>query len=143
MRKTYVNTTKWLAKSQAVRKAFYVGGKSAVDFGMDSLMKETVKNVSGPHYGTKNGRPVRGPMTGRMPIPRITGALSRSVTQVRINHFLGAVFADKRKAAHAEPVHNLRKNPRPFLGRAVRDIREAVYNRMRYAVILAIRKVGR
>jgi len=136
----YVDTSGWKRKIKKIMRQNPAVIKRAVDFGMDTLYKETLKNLSGPHYPVG----VRGPMTGKMPIPRVTGTLVRSLSAKRVSFDVGFVYTDKRIANYNALVHDGTKHtkPRRYLGDAVRAKRQAIINRMKYEILLAIRKEG-
>jgi HK97 gp10 family phage protein len=136
----HVDTTGWMRKLKACEGAALEAMKRAVDFGMDEINKGAVRNLSGPHY--KHG--TRGPRTGQMPIPRVTGTLARSLTSKRFHPTLGVIYADKKVANYAGFVHDGTRfmKPRRFLSNVVQERKAAIVNRWKYEILLAIRREG-
>lgn len=121
----------------------------AIDFGMDEINKGIAKNVKGPAYGVKktasgNQIPKRGPGTGKMPIPRITGNLAKSIQSSRPTSLLGAIYSNKTIAPYSFMVHEGTRfqKKRPFLKNAVDERRQAILNRWKYLFEIQCRKWG-
>ncbi len=132
-------------KIEAVKRAYAPQLDNVVKFGHDTLMEEANKNLSGPYYG----KDMRGPQTGKMPIPQITTMLRHSMGSAVLSKWkefttMIAVFSDKRVASYNAYVHDGTKyqRPRRFLGDAVKARKQAIQNRMKYQILLAIRKEG-
>jgi hypothetical protein len=123
-----------------------------IEWGMETLYKKVLINVSGAHYGfrsTKTGRqvPIRGAMTniGKLPVPVVYGDLRDSITKQRLDKHLGAVFAHSGVAPHAKEVHNGSKTMRPrrFLGDAVTGLRPIIIRKFVTDLKAASRLYGR
>jgi HK97 gp10 family phage protein len=136
-----VDTTRMSLKFKNVKMANQVATIKALLFARETVMAETIKNLSGPHYkiGTS------GPQTGRMPIPRMTGDLARSLAHQKLSDLLYRIYSDQKIAPYAKFVHDgtKRMKPRRYLYDAVKAKKQAIINRMRNELKIAIRKVGR
>ena len=142
-----VDINGWLEKSSRLRAAMPEIISDLIDYGMDTLQEATIKNVSGPAYGTKGGRQIRGLLTnaGKLPVPVVFGSLRRSIQKRKINPTLGAVYSDDDICPHNKWVYygTRKMRPRAYLKLAVQERRPAIENRGRYMVISEIRKIGR
>jgi len=121
----------------------------AVDHIHDRIRQEVDKNVSGPAYGvrkTKTGGqvPNRGPQTGKMPIPRITGTLARSVISKRPAPEMAVIYVDDNIAKSGKYVHNgtrLQK-ARRFLSDPVNILHNSLIANAKEIIITGIRPIG-
>lgn len=157
MSQEYVDISRLQAKMAAILKTAPDECKKAVSYAFGQIYLGAIKNLSGPHYGTEPTRtggqkPGRGPETGKMPIPRITGNLAGSLSYVRPTDFLVIIFSDRKKANYAKYVHgsmeegsdqsSLKIKPRRFLGDVVRTKRDAIGKEMTRIIKEGIDKVG-
>ncbi len=140
--KGYVDASRWLGKSAAVRRAMARGYQKGLKAIAQDIYKAAQKNLKGPHYGPK--QKFRGQQTGKMPIPRVTGTLARSLKMRRITPQLWAVFADSKVARYAVYVHEgtSRVRPRRFIGDAVRLHKQKYLMQLRNTIKGEIRGEG-
>jgi len=113
----------------------------------DHINKEAAKNLSGPHYGKDTN--YRGPMTGQMPIPRITSMLAQSLTVQKVLKngpyiTLTAIFPDKRRAPYAGIVHDGTRyiRPRRFLQDPISEWKHAILFNWEQKILQKIREDG-
>lgn len=108
----------------------------------DIILTETVKNVSGP--GIRPGI-TDSPAIGKMPVPRRTGDLARSIKRKTIYSWLYAVFSDPKIAPHGKYVHNgtKRMKPRRFLWGAIQKNYRKIHTKMNNDLLKKIRFIGR
>jgi len=146
MTQVYINTLGWIAKSYSINKAIPNIVEQAVTYGIDILHSAVLKNVSGPAYGTVNGRPIRGFLTnaGKLPVPVVTGALRRSILKERIQPNLGVVYSSNALAKYNRYVHygTRKMAPRRFVEDAARERKQAIENHFRYLFLMNLRKLG-
>jgi len=136
------STTKWFGKSKAVRHALASTYSSSLEKIAKDVYKRSQANLKGPHYKKKDN--YRGPGTGKMPVPRVTGTLARSLKITKLNAGLWVVFADSKVAKYAIYVHEgtRKMQPRRFIGDVVTQ-RKGIYLRyLKMRVKAAIRSVG-
>jgi HK97 gp10 family phage protein len=128
------------AKSTRVKFALSEAIKEALEFGMDELSRKVTANLSGIRH--KPGTP--SPYPGQIPVTKISVNLSQSVASKRIDLMHGVVYIRKDKAPYAKWVHwgTKRMKPRRFMTEAIADRKQAIINKQRYLVKLAIRKAG-
>jgi len=146
---TNVDVTGWYFKSNAVKTAFAVRAPVVMAKIAQLVYARAKINLSGPNYGvrrTSGGLQVfnRGAMTGKMPVPRPTGTLARSLTIIPITPLHYAIFADQRIAHYAKFVHNGTRHmkPRRFLGDPIRQLRASSIQMAKMELIKVIRAVG-
>jgi len=133
-----VNKTKWEMKVKYIQALTPLAVAQVVDFGLDTVLKETVKNLSGGNTDEP----------GSYPVPRRTGDLARSVADsspVRLLPELGYVWSNDDIASYNKAVHDGTKytSPRRFLDDAVREKRPGIEDFTRKEILKAIGSVGR
>lgn len=140
-------TNTFPAKCEKLQKELWPVLEKVIQFGSDEILQASTKLLSGPHYGPEVN--YRGAQTGKIPIPRITSMLSRSLTlSVVLKNgpyvSLMAIYPDKRIAPYAGAVHdgNRYVKPRRYLQDPVRERKQAILNRWNNLVLLQIRKEG-
>lgn len=147
----HIDTSRWDWKTENIKAALLPAIKKVVEQGHDWVMISVNRNIKGPAYGytlktSKTGKtyiqPNRGPQTGRMPIPRITGMLARSVRTFRASPALVAIIGDKRIAAHAPRVHDNPKNPRPFIEQPILQNKRPIYVMWNHELLKVLRELG-
>jgi len=117
-----VDTSRFTLKTLRVKREVMKIAPQLVMEAANELHKLANKNLSGPGYGTHSG-PLgglvagRGPMTGKMPVPRITGTLAGSLQIKPLSPFCWTVFADQKRAPYAVYVYYGTKyvQPRKFI----------------------------
>lgn len=134
-------------KCAKLQKELWPVLEKVIQFGSDEILQAADKQLSGPHYGPETN--YRGSQTGKMPIPRITSMLSRSLKlQVVLKNgpyiSLMAIYPDKRIAPHYKAVHDGTRyvRPRRYLQDPVRERKQAILNRWNNLILLQIRKEG-
>lgn len=145
-----VDTTGWKIKKRAVYKVLATQIPRLLDMATDDVMESTIANLSGPHY--KPGK--RGPMTGKMPIPRVMSMLVRSIKKQHIDYSSRLVYSDPNVAPYNAAVHNGHRimhkgvqvgyvKGRDYLGRVIKLKRISLQILWRNTLLNAIRTVGR
>ena len=135
-----IDMSGWENKSRAIQIAIAKAVVAAVDFGLDTLYRETVKNVMGIRHNERTPSPY----PGVLPVTKISGKLGTSITEKRHDAVSGYVYADETKANYAKYVHDgtRKMRPRPFLRAAVQARKEAIINRMRNLILIEVRRAG-
>jgi len=113
-----------------------------LDWGHDQVKDKIDAYLSGPHYNEGE----RGPCTGQIPIPRVSGRLAASVAKpIRISPYLIKFFSDGKIAPYNFFVHDGTKKmkARRFIKDPVDERRPAVENKWRYEIIKETRKRGK
>lgn len=117
----------WIKKVGLTKLELGRAIQKSVNYMMDTVYKETAKNLNGPCYGSytiaegKNQKKtqygsyrigdkiyLRGPLTnsGEFPVPKVSSQLSKSLTEMRLSPTIGAVFTDRRKARYNALIHD-------------------------------------
>jgi len=140
-----VDISKAKLKLRSVKRAFAVSAAKVILESAQEIYDRIGKNLEGPHYGvrtTRTGSQVakRGPGTGKLPVPRITGNLSRSLTMTPLSSVVIAIWCDPRIAHYARYVA-LRKT-QDFFYSVGNERRQAIQNRTRYQLLKAVRAEG-
>lgn len=114
----------WMLKSKKIRRAVWVEAAQGLRVIAKALYTRAQVNLKGPHYSPPK---YKGPRTGEMPIPRVTGSLARSLKMRKMMEVLWKVFSDSSVAAYNKYVHDgtKRNRPRRFLMDTVRVNRPA------------------
>jgi len=123
-----MDTKKWREKRQRAEAVLNPLRKQMVSHGVEMVYRKAAENLEGPYYGPGG----RGPGTGKIPVPRLTTALRRSLTKNQVDETdesLGVVYTDHKVAPHDVSVHqgNRRTRPRRFLGNAFLVMKIPVY----------------
>lgn len=144
-----VDTSGFELKSRRVKTAFAAAAARVLLEAAQDIYMRADKNLKGPHYGvqtTAGGMqvPKTGAQTGKMPIPRVTGTLARSLKLTPLSTMTVAVWADPHVADYAKYVHDGTKHmkPRRFIGDVVQERKSALQNMMRQKLLEAIRAEG-
>ena len=133
----------WRKKQEAILKVVAPAIKESVDWGLDKLMVETIKNVSGEHIKPEIKKPRKKKKLGdskkksksskstpkssqepekeeeetkedlKYPVPIITGTLKKSIKPIRYNDWLAAVTSDESIANYNKWVHDGTKYMKP------------------------------
>jgi len=137
-----IDISGWQKKYKKIVEELAPGIARAVDFGMDTLHQEVIKNVTGMHYKPP-GAPDE-PLKGSYPVPVVTGTLRRSIKGIRINSVLGVIASDQNIANYNKFVHDGTRymKPRRFMLDALKAREQAIINRMKYEIIKVVRKYG-
>jgi len=145
-----VDPTLWYMKSKQVQLIIATQGAKLLTLAAQDVFTRTLKNLSGPNYGVRTSlggvqTPKSGPGTGKMPVPRVSGNLARSLKLVPVSVFIWSIYSDQRIANYAKYVHNGTRymRPRRFLGDVIRQRRQIVQERMRRLLLAAVRNRGR
>jgi len=117
-----VDTSRFTLKTLRVKREVMKIAPQLVMEAANELHKLANKNLSGPGYGTHSGPrgglvANRGPMTGKMPVPRISGHLAQSLYIRPLSLVSFAVGADQKIAPYAVYVYygNQYVQPRKFI----------------------------
>jgi len=143
----HVNIEGWKKKSRDVRASMMKSIADVLDKCEDDVFQRMIANLSGPHY--KIG--TRGPSTGKMPVPRMTGTLARASRRKRLSASERIIFSDPKVAHYAKYVHDGTRpraghpgmKPRHYLGDVIKQRRAAWLFTIRMAILNGIRLVGR
>jgi len=157
-----LDITGWETKVKNVLEVQARVVKEVVEWGLDSLKQETIKNLSGKRFNveerkTPEVRAYIRSMRGKLPVNIMFSKLKESIKTINFSTVFGAVYSDHTNANYNRAVHfGYRKTvksgnktktivipPRPFLQAAVDARRPAIENRFRYEILKEIRKVGR
>jgi HK97 gp10 family phage protein len=146
-----VDTSRFNLKLERVKKAFDAQAKISLTKAAQKIYKETAENLRGPNYGvhtTSGGTqvPNRGPGTGKMPVPRVTGTLARSLKMEPLTPEIGyAIYNDPSIAQYAKWVHDgTKKMPaRRYLWDVVTKNRSKILKEIDKELHTAIQSVGR
>lgn len=130
----------WDRKSRAVKEAIREASKEAVGFAIDEINRKVTQNLAGMKHPPRTPSPY----PGQLPVTMISANLHQSVRFRRLEDTKGIVYIDKNRAPYAVYVHfgTKRMRPRRFMSDAVAERREAIIDKQRYLVKLAIRKAG-
>jgi len=141
---TYVDTSRFTLKNNRVKRAFAREAPKVLLMSAQEVFERSIKNLSGP--GIKPGvRGVDDPRIGKSPVPRRTGTLARAQTLTPLSPVQFAIWTDPKKANYGKYVHDGTKKmkPRRYLSDVVRERGPAIQNRIRDALLKAIRSEGR
>ena len=140
----YFDASRFNLKCRRIQKIVATVGQRVIMEGAQDIYNNTDKKLSGPHYGYPPNYPEGGGQRGKIPIPRLTGTLARSLQMRPLSTLTWAVYADDRIAKHAKFVHDGTKKMRPrrFLTDTFAERSPAIVNNMRYKLITAINKDG-
>uniref|UniRef100_A0A6M3JV48 Tail protein n=1 Tax=viral metagenome TaxID=1070528 RepID=A0A6M3JV48_9ZZZZ len=129
-----VDASGWYMKTAAVKRTLAVTAPPALMKVAQELFRRSKANLSGPRSNT-----------GKMPVPRVTGTLARSLTLMPIDLFTYAVWSNPKVAHYAKFVHDGTKfmYPRRYIGDAVREYRPMAIQDMQRILLMAIQGVGR
>ncbi len=141
-----LSTEGWNKKSLRVRNAIKAGAQKAVLAVAQDIFDKTSKKLEGPQYGYHQGPrggyvpnyPEGGGEKGKIPIPRLTGNLARSLKMTPLTPLAVAIWSDPRIAKYAKWVHDGAKGrpPRRYL-KDTFDEREAAGRRTMQSMINA------
>lgn len=145
-----IDASKFNLKLARVKIAFEKQAKESFTKAAQKIYMETAENLRGPSYGvrtTKGGIqvPQRGPGTGKMPVPRITGTLARSLKLEPLNDKMSfVVYNDPQIADYAKWVHNgTKKMPaRRYLGDVVKKNKAYMLKTAEKEILRAIQGVS-
>jgi hypothetical protein len=134
-----VDASGFYRKTKEVKTAMAVAAAKVIMESAQEVYQRTNKNLSGMHFAEGEPHPAI------MPIAVITGTLRRSLKIIPLSSLVYAIFTDKRIAKYCGWVHDgtKRMRKRPFLRSVIQERRQAIQNRIRYALIKAIRSTGR
>ena len=135
------DTTRWKLKVRDLQAIRLTTLPKVLDWAHDKVMDDIKVYVSGPHY--KYGE--RGPGTGGVPIPRVSGNLARSIKSLWVSPLLVKIWSDGRIAPWNQYVHDGTKymRPRPFIKEPVQRNRPVINMYWRNEILGEIRKIGR
>jgi len=144
-----VDTTMAMLKLKGVKKQLAMTAPVVMRQQAQMLYDAMAKNLKGPAYGTESGprggiKMTRGPGTGKMPVPRITGTLAGAAYIIPLSSIIWIVGVDNERCPYAVWVHDGTKymKPREFLGEPVKELRTIIERTIRAEIIEAIRIVG-
>ena len=127
-----VDITGFKFKMKAVKIAYAEAVVKELRKGAQEIYNAADKNLSGPAIdyrvpGSKDSR------IGKMPIPRRSGFLAKSLQMKPVSNVEWLVYADKNIADYAGFVHDGTKymRPRRFLHDPARERKPAIQNRIR------------
>lgn len=111
-------TKRWMTKSKRVRRYGAESIMQSTEAIAKALFRVSKRNLKGPHYPAPK---YTGPQTGKMPVPRMTANLARSLKMRKLMGWLWKVFSDGQVASYNIYVHNgtKRTKPRRFIGDVV------------------------
>ena len=123
-----VDKSGWDRYYRRIRQAVPKAVVKVIDEAEDEIYSRTMDNLSGS-------------VTGEMPIPRPTGTLAGAQKRHRLSDTARLIYTDPREANYGVHVHygTRRMKPRPYMGAVVTERRQAVLNRLRYALKLALK----
>lgn len=146
------DTSKFDLRCKRVQRIVAEVGAKVIKEGAQDIYNETGKKLKGPHYGYHTGPrggyvpnyPEGGGQKGKVPIPRLTGTLAKSLQMRPLSTLTWAVYADDRMANYAKFIHDGTRHMRPrrFLKDTFTERAPAINNNMRYKLILAMNKEG-
>lgn len=143
-RKNYGSSENFKKKIKLIRQNVNKITPEAVDRATEIVYERIVHNVTGPHYGPSQD--YRGPQTGKMPIPQISGGLSNSILQKSITPTMRMIASLRKVANYNIYVHEGTKymEPRPFIAEAVQKHEKTIYELWEKSILdKAIRPAGR
>ena len=141
MAKSQVDISKLQKKITGYKKALEIGAGLGLAEGTDLVYKRVIVYVTGPHYGKAQGW--RGHQTGKVPIPRLSGDLKRSIRRKRLHWSIHVIYADENKAPYAKHVHfGARGVPaRPFLTQPAAESQVEVSGLIKKRLVEAVKLV--
>jgi hypothetical protein len=151
---TLVLTKELDLKIRAVKRAVALKVPELVKWGAQQIYDGAAANLKGPYYGMKGHTYKSGPQTGKMPIPRRTTKLSKSLKMIPLSTMVWAVYSDPNIAPHNKIVHDgtiyvtqkdwvVNIKPRRFIGDVRRDKEAFIKKKFNKDLKEAIQAVGR